>query len=84
MKSPQLTVRPRLLATISALFVLGLVISFHLGIHSSTPVKVEAKVVPEKLYNEDLFDWFNVTFLPLTIEDTELTEILVFDFLLIL
>jgi hypothetical protein len=83
MKSPQLTVRPRLLATISGLFVLGLFISFHLGIYSSTPVKLEAKVVPEKLYNEDLADWFNVTFLPLTIEDTELTEILVFDFLLI-
>jgi hypothetical protein len=59
--------RLRILLAVSALLILGLELSYRKSANSSTStfkLIKQVKVVPAKLYNEDLFEWFNVTFLP--------------------
>lgn len=54
-----------------------LVLSWVRNIDSKVSQVQSAKVtIPEKLYNEDLAEYFNYTFLPLTLEDRELTPLL--------
>jgi hypothetical protein len=76
MKSLSFSAEPRFLVllALSALLILGLVLSYYST--STAELINQVKVVPVKLYNEDLFDWFNITFLLQMIEDRELTEIL--------
>jgi hypothetical protein len=76
MKSLSFSAKPRfpVLLAVSAFIVLGLILAY--SSTSKAELINQVKVVPAKLYNEDLFEWFNVTFLPQSIEDRELTEIL--------
>jgi hypothetical protein len=80
MKSQHFSAKPRLVALLSVLILLiiGLVVSYSrvATIEVIKPAKVESHVVPTKLYNEDLFDWFNITFLPQTLDDGALMELL--------
>jgi hypothetical protein len=74
------TPRFRILLAVSALLILGLKLSYRKSADSSTSTTKlikQVKEVPTKLYNEDLVEWFNVTFLPqMKEEHQELTDLL--------
>jgi hypothetical protein len=76
------SIKPRLIAmqTVVLLLVLGFVYYYRsfgstVGYDIRAPT-VDTREVPAKLYNEDLAEWYNVTFLPEMVEDRELTSYL--------